>query len=158
MEFGATVDIYPTSGHTLIDHRTEHPRLVVAVATALLFALTMVMGVSAAPPARAADPSAMAAASTWRMTCTWGAETLGVSELAQCKGGTVVVYEVIAPGYERNRGTINMVKTMGDLGAAASFQALWQRCEGNIICNLAAGGAVTYVASKFKILWKAVRA
>ncbi|GHS89426.1 hypothetical protein AGMMS50218_15690 [Actinomycetota bacterium] len=157
MTIGANVDIRPTSGRTLIDHRTEHPRLVAAVAAALLVALTTVVGVTAATPARAAEPSALAAASTWRMTCTWGVETLGISELAQCKGGTVVVDEVIAPGYERHRGTVNMVKTMGDLGAAASFQALWQRCEGNFIFNLAAGTAVTYVASNFKILWKAVR-
>lgn len=166
MPNGSDLDVRPAYGHALIDQRTKHPRAVAAVAALLLVALTMLTGVSATP-ARAAEPAAStaavepaavtAAASTWRLTCTWGVETLVVKELTQCKGGSVVVTEILSPGNERTRGTINMTKTMAELGAAESFAALWQRCEGNFICNLVAGTAVTYVAGKFKALWKAVR-
>ncbi|RMI13333.1 hypothetical protein EBM89_04830 [Cellulomonas triticagri] len=91
------------------------------------------------------------------MMCAWGAERVVVKALQQCKGGVVTVTEVFPQGYERTRGTIDMRRTLAELGAAKSFAALWKRCEGNFICNLAAGSVVTYVGGRFKALWKAVR-
>jgi hypothetical protein len=99
------------------------------------------------PSAAKAEPH------TYSMTCFAFGQQRPVTELLQCRAGTVGVFST----YDGSRvATVDVEGLVHGL-TPRSLSKTWRDCQRNWVCSTAAGAAAEYVFKRVKKVWEVWR-